>query len=154
LHLPTRSVEERDHRQMEIAEVGPDLFEDVVALWEETGLTRPWNDARADLERAAAGAASEVLIGLGSGRLMATVMVGHDGHRGWVYYLAVRQDMQRHGYGRAMMSAAETWLRARGVPKLDLMVRNGNNAVDGFYRSLGYMLDDVHVFSRRLDAAP
>jgi ribosomal protein S18 acetylase RimI-like enzyme len=137
--------------QMRIEPVGPEWFEDVVGLWERAGLTRPWNDPRADLRRAVDGPASLVLIGVKGDRLIATVMVGHDGHRGWVYYLAVSPEAQREGHGRTMMSAAEAWLRARGIPKLNLMVRSGNQAVGDFYRSLGYEIDDVLVFSRRLD---
>jgi hypothetical protein len=78
-------------------------------------------------------------------------MVGHDGHRGWVYYLAVASDVRRQGHGRAMIEASETWLRDRGVPKLNLMVRGEDQAVEDFYRSIGYGTDDVVVFSRRLD---
>jgi ribosomal protein S18 acetylase RimI-like enzyme len=135
---------------MRIEPVRPEWFEDVVGLWELAGLTRPWNDPRADLRRAVDGPASVVLIGVNGGRLIATVMVGHDGHRGWVYYLAVNPDAQREGHGRTMMSAAETWLRDRGVAKVNLMVRGANHAAGGFYRSLGYETDDVLVFSRRL----
>ncbi len=79
-------------------------------------------------------------------------MVGHDGHRGWVYYLAVDPGARGSGYGRAIMTAAETWLRARGVPKLNLMVRGDNEQAVSFYRALGYTADDVSVLSRRLDS--
>ncbi len=136
---------------MRIEPVRPQWLEDVVALWERTGLTRPWNDPLGDLRRAVDGPASVVLAGLVDGRLIAAVMVGHDGHRGWVYYLAVSPDAQRKGHGRTMMSAAERWLGERGVPKLNLMVRGDNEEVKGFYRALGYADDDVVVFSRRLD---
>jgi ribosomal protein S18 acetylase RimI-like enzyme len=126
-------------------------FDDVVALWEQAGLTRPWNDPHADLRRAVEGPASAVLVGVSEDRVMATVMVGHDGHRGWVYYLAVSADRQRQGHGRVMMGAAEAWLRERGVLKLNLMVRSDNEAAGEFYRSLGYGDDDVRVFSCRLE---
>lgn len=125
--------------------------EDVVGLWERAGLTRPWNDPHADLRRAVEGPASAVLVGVSDGRPVATAMVGHDGHRGWVYYLAVSPDLQGNGHGRAMMDAAEAWLRERGVPKLNVMVRTDNEAVGGFYKSLGYGTDEVRVFSSRLD---
>ena len=121
-----------------------------MALWHEVGLTRPWNDPMADLRRAAAGPSSTVLAGHESGELVATAMVGHDGHRGWVYYVAVRADRRGHGHGRAMMRACETWLAARDVPKLDLMVRTGNEAVIAFYAALGFGRDDVVVMSKRL----
>jgi hypothetical protein len=132
--------------------LAPSLFEDALELWRETGLTRPWNDPRADLRRALAGPASTVLAGLADGILIATAMVGYDGHRGWVYYLAVRPDHQRCGWGRVMMEACEAWLIERQVPKLNLMVRAENGIARGFYEALGYAIDDVLVRSRRLDA--
>ena len=98
----------------------------------------------------AAGPSSAVLAGVQDDALVATAVVGHDGHRGWVYYLAVTQDAQGHGYGRAMMDACERWLADRGVPKLNLMVRASNAAVLGFYEALGYGRDEVVVMSRRL----
>ena len=110
----------------------------VIALWERCGLTRPWNDARADLRLALTTAASNVLVGRRDGELAATVMVGFDGHRGWVYYLAVDPAHRRSGLGRRMMAAAEAWLRARGAPKLNLMVREDNAAIAGFYARLEY----------------
>lgn len=121
-----------------------------VALWDETGLTRPWNDPAEDLRRALTGPASTVLAGSEAGSLLATVMVGHDGHRGWVYYLAVRPDARGRGHGRTMMRACEAWLVERGIPKLNLMVRGDNVAVQAFYASLGYGRDDVVVLSHRL----
>ena len=78
-------------------------------------------------------------------------MVGHDGHRCWVYYLAVDPELQSIGVGRAMMQPAETWARAAGMPKVQLMVRSANAAARGFYDSLGYAVEDVAVLSRRLE---
>ena len=77
-------------------------------------------------------------------------MVGHDGHRGWVYYLAVSPDQRGRGHGRAMMHVCETWLAGRDVPKIDLMVRAGNDEARAFYDALGYGHDDVVVMSKRL----
>ncbi|UOM33540.1 GNAT family acetyltransferase [Acuticoccus sp. I52.16.1] len=122
----------------------------IVALWDACRLTRLWNDPVADLRLAVEGAASAVLVGRVGERLVATVMVGHDGHRGAVYYVAVAPEAQRDGTGRAMMAAAEAWLKARGVPKLNLMVRRENRAVAGFYAALGYAEEDVVVLSKRL----
>jgi ribosomal protein S18 acetylase RimI-like enzyme len=121
-----------------------------VALWEQAGLARPWNDARADFARAVDGPASAVLGGFDGGDLVATAMVGHDGHRGWVYYLAVAPAARGNGHGTAMMAACEEWLRDRGVPKLNLMVRGTNAVAHGFYDALGYGDDDVRVRSKRL----
>ncbi len=135
---------------MSIAELPEELVESAVELWESVGLTRPWNDPRGDLRRALAAPASTVLADLGSRRVLATVMVGHDGHRGWVYYLAVRPELQGVGRGREMMREAERWLRQAGVPKLNLMVRADNLTAKGFYLRIGYSPSDVVVLSRTL----
>lgn len=139
-----------------ICELPAELGEAAVALWHRTGLTRPWNDPHADLQRAVRGATSTVLAACDeSGSLIGTVMVGHDGHRGWVYYLAVTPEQQRSGVGRALMQGSEAWLAERGVPKLNLMVRRGNEGVLAFYESLGYEHGEVVVLGRFLDhAAP
>ncbi|MDH7971499.1 GNAT family acetyltransferase [Sphingomonas sp. AR_OL41] len=109
----------------------------VIALWQACGLTRPWNDPRADFDRAIAGASSTILAVRDAGAIIASVMVGDDGHRGWIYCLAVAPDRQRSGLGRALMAAAEAWLRQRGAPKLQLMVREGNAEALAFYAALG-----------------
>ena len=129
------------------------LYADAVALWRQTGLTRPWNDPVADLHRAVQGSASTVLAVVEQGELRATAMVGHDGHRGWVYYLAVVPAEQGRGLGRRLMQACEEWVRARGIPKLQLMVRTVNAPAAAFYERLGYTDDQVVVLSRRLDGA-
>ena len=137
---------------MVIRELPAALAEDAVGLWHRSGLTRPWNDPRADLQRAVRGATSTVLAACDErGHLIGTSMVGHDGHRGWVYYLAVAADQQRRGVGRALVRASEQWLAERGVPKVQLMVRQGNEDVIAFYASLGYEDGEVVVLGRRLD---
>jgi ribosomal protein S18 acetylase RimI-like enzyme len=128
------------------------LYDDAVALWQQTGLTRPWNDPSADLHRAMTGSASTVLAAVEHDDLLATAMVGHDGHRGWVYYLAVTPAEQGRGLGRRLMQACEQWVQARGVPKLQLMVRPDNTSVAAFYERLGYADAQVVVLGRRLDA--
>ena len=136
---------------MQISDLPADHTYDAVALWRETGLTRPWNDPYADLARALAGPTSTVLGAQDAdGCLVGTVMVGHDGHRGWVYYLAVRPDLQRNGLGRQLMRAGEQWLGDRGVPKVNLMVRTTNTAVVSFYESLGYEDGEVVVLGKFL----
>lgn len=129
----------------------PEDREPVVALWQACGLTRPWNDARADFERAVGGVSSDILLLEEAGRLAATVMVGDDGHRGWVYYLAVNPNCRKQGLGRTMMEAAEAWLRERDAPKIQLMVRDDNEAAIGFYKALGYDVQPVVTIGRRLD---
>jgi ribosomal protein S18 acetylase RimI-like enzyme len=91
-----------------------------------------------------------VLGALDGGELVATVMVGHDGHRGWVYYLAVKPGIRRRGLGRRMMQESESWLRARGAVKLNLMVRHSNAEALGFYQRLGYQDAGVTVLARWL----
>ncbi|HWJ69948.1 MAG TPA: GNAT family acetyltransferase [Sphingobium sp.] len=125
--------------------------EAVIALWSRCGLTRPWNDPVADFDAALAGPASAVLVLRAGGRVLATAMVGHDGHRGSVYYLAVDPASQRQGLGRRLMADVEAWLRARGVPKLNLLVRTANAAVIGFYAALGYGDNDCLSLGKRLD---
>jgi ribosomal protein S18 acetylase RimI-like enzyme len=121
-----------------------------IAIWHAAGLTRPWNDPAYDLRFAMDGPASTVLGAFDGETLVGTAMTGHDGHRGWVYYLGVLPDRQRHGVGRALMGAVEQWLRERGVPALNLMVRASNEAALGFYDRLGYETVEVVVRARRL----
>ena len=117
-------------------------------------MTRPWNDPRADIALARRGPGSTVLIGKCDGALAATVMVGHDGHRGWLYYLAVDPAQQRRGVGRAMTAAAEAWLVRCGIAKAELMIRPENERVQAFYEALGYAVEPRIVMSRRLDGRP
>lgn len=123
----------------------------IVALWQACGLTRPWNDPHADFARALAGAHSAVLVIRDAGAILAAVMVGEDGHRGWVYYLAVDPSHRGHGLGAAMMDAAERWLRQRGTAKIQFMVREDNAATIAFYRTLGYEHQPVVTMGRFLD---
>ena len=123
----------------------------VVALWRAAGLTRPWNDPAADFALALANPTSTILLARDGAAVIGCVMVGFDGHRGWVYYLASEPARRGEGIGRALMAAAEDWLRARGCPKIQLMVRTDNAAAQGFYAALGYDLQDVVTIGRRLD---
>jgi ribosomal protein S18 acetylase RimI-like enzyme len=122
----------------------------VIALWETCGLTRPWNDPQADFDRAITGARSSVLVVRDAGAIIASIMVGDDGHRGWVYYLAVAPDRRRAGLARAMMEAAEGWLRERGASKLQLMVREDNAEALAFYAALGLELQPVVTMGKFL----
>jgi ribosomal protein S18 acetylase RimI-like enzyme len=116
-------------------------------LWRQVDLTRPWNDPAADFDRALDGPTSTVLGVRHEGALVGTAMVGHDGHRGWVYYLAVSPAYQRSGLGTDLMTAAEAWLRRTGAVKLQLMVRHSNRDAVGFYQRLGYEDAGVTVLS-------
>jgi ribosomal protein S18 acetylase RimI-like enzyme len=135
---------------MEFRELTASDNDAAAAVWEEAGLTRPWNDPGSDFDRAVRGPASAVLGAFDEHGLAATVMVGHDGHRGWVYYLAVKQTKRHGGLGRRMMQEAEAWVRERGVAKLQLMVRQDNTEALGFYERLGYEDAKVTVLARWL----
>lgn len=123
--------------------------EATVALWEAAGLTRPWNDPRADFDLALATPTSTVLLVDDDGTMIGSVMVGFDGHRGWVYYLASAPERRGQGIGRTLMTAAEDWLKAQGSPKIQLMVRGDNAVARGFYDALGYELQDVVTLGKR-----
>jgi ribosomal protein S18 acetylase RimI-like enzyme len=123
----------------------------LVALWRTCGLVRDWNDPRGDIARARAGESSTILVGRSGGAIVGSVMVGHDGHRGWFYYLAVAPEAQQRGHGRALVEAAERWLAARGIAKAMLMIRPDNAAVRAFYERLGYVDQPRTVLARWLD---
>ena len=136
---------------LSISEISDADVDDVIALWKRCGSTRDWNNPAADIAMARKGANSTILLGRDGGDLVASVLVGHDGHRGWVYYVTVDPDCRFKGHGRAIMDAAESWLRDRGIEKLQLMVRGDNAKVHSFYRSLGYYDQDRVVFAKWLD---
>ena len=121
----------------------------VIALWTDCGLVRPWNDARRDIEFARGKEGSDILLGCEDGELVSSVMVGHDGHRGWLYYLAVAPAFQGIGIGRATVHAAEAWLRERGIWAINLNIRSENEKVRAFYAALGYEMRDVIVMGKR-----
>jgi ribosomal protein S18 acetylase RimI-like enzyme len=123
-------------------------------LWADAGLTRPWNDPAEDFDRAIGGDTSAVLGLRREGRVVATAMVGHDGHRGWVYYVAVDAAYRDQGLGAEIMAAAEQWLAAHGAVKVQLMVRIGNERVLGFYEHLGYEDAETTVLARWLRPPP
>ena len=92
-----------------------------------------------------------VLVGRVGDTIVASVMLGNDGHRGWVYYLAVDPGHRGKGCGRMIMHAAENWLREAGIAKLQLMVRPDNEGVKDFYQSLGYAMQERVIFAKWLD---
>ena len=130
--------------------------EAVIALWRACGLVAPQNDPRADIRRKLAVAPELFLVGTLDGAIVATVMVGYEGHRGWINYLAVAPHLRGHGHGRTLMVRAEEMLRALGCPKINLQVRSTNAAVLAFYRRIGFATDDVVSLGKRLahDAPP
>jgi ribosomal protein S18 acetylase RimI-like enzyme len=137
---------------MTIRELSASDVDAVTALWREVDLVRPWNDPEGDFRGALEGAASTVLGAEVDDVLVGTVMVGFDGHRGWLYYVAVAPAAQRGGLGTALTSRAEEWLKQRGAHKVQLMVRRGNDEPRLFYGELGYEPSDVTVFQKWLDS--
>ena len=135
---------------MNIRPYEPSDEEAVVDLWKRCGLLKPWNDPYKDIARKRSIQPELFLIGCISARIMGTVIVGFEGHRGWINYLAVDPDSQRQGYGRILMSEAERRLRALGCPKINLQVRNDNWDVINFYQQLGFCQDPVLSFGKRL----
>jgi ribosomal protein S18 acetylase RimI-like enzyme len=140
-----------DSDKLLIAPLEDDDVPAVTALWERCDLTRPWNDAAADIALARRGQNAAVLVGREADRIVAAVMVGHDGHRGWVYYVSVDPDCRSKGFGRAIMDAAEDWLRQQGIAKLMLLVRGDNSKVQAFYETLGYDEQDRVIYAKWLD---
>ncbi|WP_336240058.1 GNAT family acetyltransferase [Cellulosimicrobium protaetiae] len=153
------------------AEVADDDVEAVVVLWRTCGLTRPWNDPYRDVADARLGETSTVLVGratrdlpgaapddgeagaaVRAGEVVASAVAGVDGHRGWLYYVAVDPRLQGNGTGRATVVAAEAWLAAQGARAVRLMVRSTNDAVRGFYEHLGYTDQECVVLGRPLGA--
>jgi ribosomal protein S18 acetylase RimI-like enzyme len=126
----------------------------VIALWRDCGLVVPHNDPAADFRFAKQGPNSDVLVGEESGEIAASVMVGHDGHRGLVYYVAVAPAARGRGIGRKMMNAAEDWLRERNVPKVQLMIRETNTDVAKFYERIGFVTEPRTVMSKWLKGKP
>lgn len=110
----------------------------VTDLWARAGLTTSYNDPARDFDFALGRLASDVLVRVVSDTILASVMVGHDGHRGWLYYVAVAPGARNRGHGTAIVAAGEEWLRSRGVPKVMLLVRETNTTVVEFYGRNGY----------------
>ncbi|WP_341957218.1 GNAT family acetyltransferase [Microbacterium sp. LWH13-1.2] len=130
--------------------------ESVVALWDEAGLTRPWNDPRLDIERKLTVQPELFLVVEDSASvedepaIVGSVMAGYDGHRGWLYYLATATSHRHRGIARALVGEAERLLLALGCPKVQLMVREGNDTVLGLYDALGYERFSVSNTGKRL----
>lgn len=132
-------------RDLENQDVAP-----VTELWETCALVPPWSSAAEDIRRCRANPNSTVLVGVIDGRVVATAMTGTDGHRGWVYYVAVHPGERRRGCASRMVEAAEAWLAARGVPRVLLMVGPENATAMRLYESLGYDRTAMVVLGKQL----
>lgn len=122
----------------------------VIELWKETGLAVPQNDPGKDIDRKMRVDPGLFLVGEVDGEIVATVMAGYEGHRGWINYLAVKPSHRRKGYARLLMEEAENLLRQKGCPKINLQVRTTNTEVIEFYSVIGYGDDRVIGLGKRL----
>ncbi len=136
--------------KMKIRQYSPRDEKAVINLWQVCNLIKPWNNPQKDIARKLIDSPELFLVGIMNEKLIASVMAGYDGHRGWIYYLAVDPDFQNQGIGRQIMVAAEERLLKIGCPKIDLMVRKNSLEVIRFYEKIGYGHDDVVTMSRRL----
>jgi ribosomal protein S18 acetylase RimI-like enzyme len=128
----------------------PDDESDVINLWRQSGLIVPWNNPETDIQRKLSTSHDLFYVGVLDGELIASCMAGYDGHRGWIYFLAVKSAHQRQGFASRMIDHAESELIKLVCPKVELMVRKSNNNIISFYQSVGYDTDPVTVLSKRL----
>lgn len=135
---------------MEIRVFRQDDFEEVITLWERCDLLRPWNDPEMDIERKLNHDPELFLVAQVGGELVGTVMGGYDGHRGAAYYLGVHPDYRGRGIANALISRLEKKLIARGCPKINIMVREDNDAVLAMYEKLEYEIQDIISLGKRL----
>ncbi|AJJ65056.1 Acetyltransferase ypeA [Yersinia aldovae ATCC 35236] len=135
---------------MEIRVFKQDDFEEVISLWEHCDLQRPWNDPEMDIERKLNHDPELFLVAEVNGAIVGSIMGGYDGHRGSAYYLGVHPDYRGCGFANALISRLEKKLIARGCPKLNIMVREDNDAVIGMYEKLDYETQDSIMLGKRL----
>ena len=136
--------------EMIIRRYSPGDKEAVINLWKVCNLTKPWNNPDQDINRKLADSPDLFLVGTINEKIVASVMVGYDGHRGWIYYLAVDPEHRKQGLGKRIMATAEEKLLEIGCPKIDLMVRKNNLEVITFFEKIGYNHNEVITMSRRL----
>ena len=124
----------------------------LVTLWKMCELTVPWNNPHKDIARKLQVQPELFLVGILDNSLIATVMGGYEGHRGWINYLAVHPDFQEKGYGQEIMNSVETWLREMGCPKINLQIRTGKDNIAFFYQKLGFTKDHIVSIGKWLEA--
>ena len=135
---------------MKISKFTDDQSDQVIALWKKCGLTRSWNNSEKDIARKNGDQNGKFLIGQIDGVLMASIMIGYDGHRGSINYLAVDPDYAGAGCGKILMAEAERFLLLVGCPKINLCVRADNEKAIELYQQLGYAIEPAHLLGKRL----
>lgn len=139
-------------RRLEIRSFRPDDLNGVIGLWHSCDLIRPWNDPSKDIARKLRVNPEWFLVAILGNELVGSIMIGYEGHRGWINYLAVSPAFRRRGIGTELMETAEGILRAAGSPKINLQVRAGSDEeFSWFYRRLGFRLDEVVCYGKRLE---
>ena len=123
----------------------------VIDLWDRCGLLRPWNNPVKDIGRKLNANPDWFLVAVVRNKIAGSIMIGYEGHRGWINYLAVDPGFQRQGIGRRLMKEAEVLLRKVGCPKINLQLRATNKDAASFYASLGYVQDDVISLGKRIE---
>jgi len=123
---------------------------DVIRLWRDCALVVPWNDPKLDIERKLKVNPDLFLVGLIDGKIIATIMGGYEGHRGWINYLAVWPVIRQNGVGRQMVEDVEAKLLKLGCPKINVQIRSSNKGVTEFYKKTGFSVDDVISMGKRL----
>ncbi len=134
-----------------ITEFAESDSEELIHLWHECGLIAPHNNPHKDIQRKLMQGRELFLVARSDNEMVATAMGGYDGHRGWVNYLGVKPNRQRQGFGGLIIQALEERLRAVGCAKINLQVRTDNQSVIAFYRSLGFVNDNVVSLGKRLE---
>ena len=125
-------------------------IDDIIAIWQEAGLIRPWNNPANDIKNCLENETSTILLLCSQEQAIGTAMIGYDGHRGWLYYFAIKKQFQGKGLGKKLLKEAEIWLKNKNVGKLNLMVRESNQSVLAFYQNSGYKNDEVITLSKWL----
>ena len=135
---------------MRIREIVIGDTQTLISLWQEAGLLVPWSNPKDDIKQALATATSTLLVMEDESQIIGSVMTGYDGHRGWIYYLAVKTGYQKQGYGKKLVQAAEEWLKSQGAPKVHLLIRKDNDVIQSFYHRIGYKTSDVVMMKKTL----
>ncbi len=125
-------------------------IDNIIAIWQEAGLIRLWNNPANDIKNCLENETSTILLLCSQEQVIGTAMIGYDGHRGWLYYFAIKKQFQGKGLGKKLLKEAEIWLKNKNVGKLNLMVRESNQSVLAFYQNSGYKNDEVITLSKWL----